>query len=600
MKQKTILAAWWVALLFLGAFDLCAQSGKPLTIHARGSSIRIEGSSDDRLLEVLASSTQIDGLVVQTSRRGRHVDEKKLQTQKERWLNALLYLGYLDGQVETALKTTRRGMEIRAIIHSGPQYILKNLDVRVNGAPLSNDLLHLVPLLPCPAKTPLILSALEAIVDDYKNRGYPFARITQQKFDVDAKTPELRGEVDIASGPFCLMGEVHLQGLRRVDPQFALDSVRLRTHEPFDQSLIAKSRKKLEDSGLFSSVFIGLKPRTQDDSGPKFVDVNLDVREAKPRSLGFGVNLSSQHGIGLIGEWSHRNLRGHGETATLNATFSRRRHKTTLQYAQPVDTQSDEIEAQLRVQTSIDQDATRTYDATSWSVGCFLDHKFHQTLTWSKGLRVEQIATRGSQSFPTTALLSFPLAWTWSNASDLLNPLAGSRVALLLTPNIELSQKKRLFSKQELLLAHYYSVRNVTLAFSAQIANFWGSTWHEMPPSLRYYLGSSSSMRGYSYKSLSPLDQARQPRGGSSLLALAFETRVRIHSRVSLVPFYELGRVFDSHLPHFNERLQRSAGLGTYIFTPIGPLRLDVALPLDRRPGLDRSFQLYMSMGSAF
>jgi translocation and assembly module TamA len=35
-------------------------------------------------------------------------------------------------------------------------------------------------------------------------------------------------------------------------------------------------------------------------------------------------------------------------------------------------------------------------------------------------------------------------------------------------------------------------------------------------------------------------------------------------------------------------------------FTPIGPVRLDIGVPLNRRSEVDDSFQLYVSLGQAF
>jgi len=46
--------------------------------------------------------------------------------------------------------------------------------------------------------------------------------------------------------------------------------------------------------------------------------------------------------------------------------------------------------------------------------------------------------------------------------------------------------------------------------------------------------------------------------------------------------------------------LRFGAGLGVRIFTPIGPIRLDVATPLNRRENIDDLGQFYISIGQAF
>ena len=65
------------------------------------------------------------------------------------------------------------------------------------------------------------------------------------------------------------------------------------------------------------------------------------------------------------------------------------------------------------------------------------------------------------------------------------------------------------------------------------------------------------------------------------------------------MPFVEAGAVYDDSTPGFGEDIQWGAGLGLRYHTAIGPVRLDVAFPFDRRSG-DDAFQLLISLGQAF
>ena len=42
------------------------------------------------------------------------------------------------------------------------------------------------------------------------------------------------------------------------------------------------------------------------------------------------------------------------------------------------------------------------------------------------------------------------------------------------------------------------------------------------------------------------------------------------------------------------------AGIGVRYYTGVGPLRVDFALPVNPRPGIDKGFQFYLSFGQAF
>ena len=87
--------------------------------------------------------------------------------------------------------------------------------------------------------------------------------------------------------------------------------------------------------------------------------------------------------------------------------------------------------------------------------------------------------------------------------------------------------------------------------------------------------------------------------GGLSVVEIGVEARVRITEEIGLVPFIEGGQVFEDSFPRFDENLQFGAGLGLRYFTGLGPLRLDLAVPLNKRKG-DDDFQIYVSIGQAF
>jgi translocation and assembly module TamA len=99
---------------------------------------------------------------------------------------------------------------------------------------------------------------------------------------------------------------------------------------------------------------------------------------------------------------------------------------------------------------------------------------------------------------------------------------------------------------------------------------------------------------------VSPLDDSNRPIGGRSLIVYTGELRAKASDSMSLVGFFEIGNVYSGVVPGFAERLRRSVGAGVRYHTPVGPLRLDVAFPLDRRAEVDDDFQIYVSIGQAF
>ena len=80
---------------------------------------------------------------------------------------------------------------------------------------------------------------------------------------------------------------------------------------------------------------------------------------------------------------------------------------------------------------------------------------------------------------------------------------------------------------------------------------------------------------------------------------MLFRSRIKVTDTIGIVPFLDAGQVYETPWPQ-GENLQYAAGLGLRYYTAFGPLRVDVATPLNRRKGIDRIYQFYISIGQAF
>ena len=77
------------------------------------------------------------------------------------------------------------------------------------------------------------------------------------------------------------------------------------------------------------------------------------------------------------------------------------------------------------------------------------------------------------------------------------------------------------------------------------------------------------------------------------------ELRYRFLDDYGIVPFFDAGTVTEDTFPSFDEKLQYAAGLGLRYYSPIGPIRADVAVPLNPRED-DDPVAFYISIGQAF
>ena len=127
-----------------------------------------------------------------------------------------------------------------------------------------------------------------------------------------------------------------------------------------------------------------------------------------------------------------------------------------------------------------------------------------------------------------------------------------------------------------------------------------GSKPNKIPLPDRFYGGNDTILRGYKTGTISPRNKKGEFIGGDSLLAGSVEMRLRQQKGLGWVLFYDLGNSYKKRYPTDNLHLLHSVGAGVRYATPIGPLRFDIAFPLNRRHKVDSLFQMYFSIGQAF
>jgi translocation and assembly module TamA len=216
------------------------------------------------------------------------------------------------------------------------------------------------------------------------------------------------------------------------------------------------------------------------------------------------------------------------------------------------------------------------------------------------GFRVSHVEQSGAED--DFALGSLPLRFSWDARNDLLDPTRGGRVDLDVTPFVDVRDPSARFVRGYLSTTGYVPVTTgaaSVLAFRMGLGFTAGAERNAIPADLRFYAGGGGSIRGYPYQSVGPLS-GETPLGGRSLLELSTELRLRIAGNIGMVAFVDGGSAFAAGTPGGDERLLWGAGAGFRYYTGFGPLRVDVAFPLDRRPSLDDSFQIYVSLGQAY
>ena len=105
-------------------------------------------------------------------------------------------------------------------------------------------------------------------------------------------------------------------------------------------------------------------------------------------------------------------------------------------------------------------------------------------------------------------------------------------------------------------------------------------------------------MRGYTYQGIGPHFSNGAPEGGAGLFETSLELRQRLFGNWGIVAFVEGGSMSRDPAPEFNN-VEWAVGLGARYFLGFGPMRADIAFPLDHTGGMP-SLQVYLGLGQAF
>lgn len=564
--------------------------------------VDFEGTADGTIVSLLRGASQLERLKDRPP-ASLPALERRIEKDIEAFDKALRSEGYYANQMTSRIEP--KGTEQRVVITvaTGPLFRLESYRVVFRAAPgtavpaaIDPSELGIEP--GSPARAEEIVAAQRQALRLLGTRGYPRAEIIEQKAVVDHATMTMTVVLEIDSGPAARFGGLSFSGLEGVEEDYLRRIARWPEGETFDRTEVAALRRRLSGTNLFESVKVS---EAEDVSAEGRLPVAVEVKERERRSIGAGVDYSSSEGAGARFFWEHRNILGEAERLRGDLVVAELRQELSGSFVKPDIWQLDQ---DLRVNAAIRQEDSEAFEEQTIESFIGLERKWRENWTVGAGTSFEYSIVDDQEGEDTFALIGVPLTARYDNSDDLLDPTRGFRIGSSLTPYVGVITESTNFLRGEIKAATYYSVLEedrLILAARGTLGSILGEETDDVPATKRFYAGGGGSVRGYEFRTLGPLDENDDPLGGRSVLELGFELRVKVTEDIGVVPFVEGGNVFDDEVPDLTEELQWAAGLGFRYYTAVGPLRLDVAVPVNpRSDDIDDAFQFYISLGQAF
>lgn len=602
--------------------EVPAASAKPSAVGSEtgnaGEPAAVGSESVDERRKYTVSISGVEGELLDLMQRSSLLQElidrppptlggilRRAQTDQERFNRVLRSRGYYDGQVQFELDPGPETVAVTFRVEPGQAFVLDHYAIQFVDAedpPQAPALESLNIEIGMRAEAAPIVAASNLLIDTLHDNARPFAREVDRRAVVDFAQRTMSVDVFIEAGPRAGFGPVTFTGLERTKEDYLRQWVNWSPGDPFRQSDLDALQRNLAGTGLFTAV--GVERASELDAEGN-VPIQVEAVPSDHRSVGGSIGYATDRGATGRLFWEHRNLLGRDEDLRISLSGDFLQQAASVRFTRPNFRQLDRsLFARAEFQRS-DTDAFAGYEGL---VAAGLSWTLSERWRTSVGGGLEFSSLEDNLDVAegrTTAVLgSIPVTLSYRNVDSELDPTSGYRADLLLTPFFGQSNDQPVaFQVTEVEGAAYYpvdSARRFVLAGRARVGSIVGTELANIPPNRRFYAGGGGSIRGYEFQKVGPLDPDGDPIGGRSRIEVSAEVRVRVWREFGVVPFLAGGQVYESVYPDFSDSFQWAAGIGLRYHTVVGPLRLDVAFPINRREGIDDRFQFYISLGQAF
>jgi translocation and assembly module TamA len=454
-----------------------------------------------------------------------------------------------------------------------------------------------------------VQSAQDALPLRLADAGYPFARIAPPDIIVDHASRDATLTQSIDLGRRGVFGTISIDdAVKGMDERHVSLLSRFKPGDRYSNAGREDLRRALIQTGLYGAVAIkpvagGVRP-----DGSETVNLDITGEAAPPRTIAVSGGFSTGQGIRAEGSWTHRNLFPPEGAFTARAVAAEREQVAQVELRKRNFGQRDR---QLLVTGGLTASQQFAFAAETVGVSAALAREsniiWQKDWTWSLGAQalITSQRDRSVRGDPrrTFTVLALPASVTWDQSDDLLNPSRGFRLTTRISPEFTLRNRSNFnYLKAQFEATAYQPLGDqFVVAGRFHIGSIVGANRGVIAPDRRFYAGGGGSVRGYVFQGVGPRNDDNVPTGGNSLTELAVEGRYRFQAfgqDLGVVAFVDAGEVSTGISPAF-DRLSLGAGIGARFYTGFGPVRVDIATPINPQRG-DPRLVFYVSIGQAF
>nr|WP_297457028.1 autotransporter assembly complex family protein [uncultured Halomonas sp.] len=614
----------WLGTLCLASLSVPAQA---LEAEVTG----VEGDVADNVATYLVELQASD-----------YARQRLLAEVRRRVVEALRAYGYYEPELDIQLvgKESVERVDIR--IQPGPRVTITELDVEViDDASDDSAFQQVLDDLPLQEGEPLLHAKYDGLRNRFSSlaleRGYFDARFTERRIEVRPWEESARIYLTLDSGTRYRFGEVSFEGSQ-------IEQSRLRNMLPFEPGdpylagELAEYNQRLSQTDWFGS--IGIRPRIANAAnassvaqahrnwwealdrqsatgtdraasqrellsadainaataagrdGPPTVPLDIELTPADRHQFEVGIGYATDVGPRTQFSWQQPWINENGDSLNHELYLSGPEQRFSGEYVMPLENPLRDSYELLYGLKNFDNEDTQSLEASAeiarrWEFDNGWIQRLYFRTTYEDFTQADQ---------EDQVLLLYPgISWTRTRTRNPRFPTWGDRQRFSLEVS-DTSWGSDANFVRATLDSQWIRMIGDDNRFVGRVGAGAISTdnFEKIPPSLRFFTGGDTTVRGYSYESLAPENADGELIGGQHMFTASLEAQRRITGDWWGAAFVDTGNAFNEWWP---DDLATGVGLGVRWVSPVGPIRLDVAHPLDDE---EDSWRLHFAIGPEF
>jgi translocation and assembly module TamA len=458
-----------------------------------------------------------------------------------------------------------------------------------------------------PGRAADVIAGEGRIIASLTRQGYPDAATQPRRVVVDHAALTVAPTYNISAGPLVRLDGVRVETRGPTNPAWVAGLAPWREGARYDPERVAELERRLLETGVYDGVAVALTAADQTTpAGNRPIVVTLTDRPR--RLLEAGATFSTADGSGVEGLWTWYNRFGRADTLRFQARIADIDSRIGADLSLPHWRQPGQT---LALSAAVVNEDTDAYQRTAGVLSADLRQRIGKTSYYSYGLGLDAGRYDENRFDPITqaplditrdlAILTGRGSAYIDQSNDPLNPTTGWRMTVNIQPTAVTGEDTIVFLRTEAQATAYMPLQDNARTVAAgrmRLGSIIGGSELSVPSDRLFYSGGGGSVRGYEYQGVGPRLPDNTPRGGLSLFEVSAEIRRDLGHNIGAVAFVDAGSIGFAETPDFSN-LRYAVGVGARYNLSFGPIRADIAFPLDKREG-DADFQVYVSIGQAF